>query len=44
MRKILEVPRLKLELYLVERAIAASCGVHSTVQNMLKRFRDAQLT
>ena len=45
MRKILEVLRLKHELHLAERAIATSCGIaRSTVQDMLKRFRDAQLT
>ena len=44
MRKILEVLRLRHELGLAERAIAASCGIaRSTVQDMLKRFRDAAL-
>jgi transposase len=44
MRKIFEVLRLKHEHKLSERAIASSCGVaRSTVQEMLKRCRDAQL-
>jgi Homeodomain-like domain len=42
MRKISEVLRLKHELGLSERAIAASCGVvRSTVQEVLKRCREA---
>jgi transposase len=45
MRKIFEVLRLKHEQKLSERTIARSCGVaRSTVQEMLKRFRDCQLT
>ena len=45
MRKISEILRLKFELHLAERAIAASCGSsRSTVQDILKRCRDAQLT
>lgn len=45
MRKTLEVLRLKHELHLTERAIAASCGIaRSTVQDTLKRFGAAQLT
>ncbi len=45
MRKIFEVLRLKHEHTLSERTIASSCKVaRSTVQDMLKRFRDAQLT
>jgi transposase len=44
MRKILEVLRLKHELQMSERAIAASCGIaRSTVQEMLKRFAAAKL-
>ncbi|MDP3244093.1 MAG: IS21 family transposase [bacterium] len=45
MRKTLEVLRLKHELHLAERAIAASCGIaRSTVQDTLKRFGAAQLS
>ncbi len=45
MRKTLEVLRLKHELHLAERAIAASCGIaRSTVQDTLKRFSAAHLT
>ena len=45
MRKIFEVLRLKHEQKLSERTIASSCGVaRSTVQEMLKRCRDAQLS
>ena len=45
MRKISEVLRLKYELHLAERAIAASCGSsRSTVQDILRRCRGAQLT
>lgn len=45
MRKTLEVLRLKHELHLAERAIAASCGIaRSTVQDTLKRFSTAHLT
>ena len=45
MRKIFEVLRLRHEHKLSERAIACSCGVaRSTVQDMLKRCREAQLS
>ena len=45
MRKISEILRLKYELHLAERAIAASCGSsRSTVQDILKRCRAAQIT
>lgn len=44
MRKISEVLRLKYELHLAERTIAAACGSsRSTVQNILKRCRDARV-
>ena len=45
MRKISEILRLKYELHLAEREIAAACGSsRSTVQGILKRCRDAQIT
>lgn len=45
MRKISEVLRLRYELGLAERDIAASCGVaRSTVQDTLRRCRDAGLS
>ena len=44
MRKIHEVLRLKYEHQLAERKIAVACGiVRSTVQEILKRHRDANL-
>ena len=44
MRKIHEVLRLKYEHQLAERNIALACGiVRSTVQEILKRHRDANL-
>jgi transposase len=44
MRKIVEVLRLKHELQLAERNIAASCGIaRSTVQDVLKRFRTSKV-
>lgn len=45
MRKISEVLRLKYELHLAERAIAAACdSSRSTAQDILKRCRGAQVT
>ncbi len=44
MRKIHEVLRLKYDHQLAERKIAVACGiVRSTVQDILKRHRDADL-